>query len=245
MQRYFLELCYLGSDFCGWQKQPNGVSVQETIEIELTKLNANQPIEVVGCGRTDAGVHASQYFLHFDMEHEVDIQNWLYKLNKMLPKTIAIINAFQVEEGIHARFSATKRTYRYFIHDTKKPFISHQSWYFPLSLDLQKMNEAASILLGTHDFTSFAKLHTDAKTNICEVFSAEWHKDDNGIFFEISANRFLRNMVRSTVGTLLEVGMGKQAPSYVLNVLNAKNRNEAAVSVPAHGLFLWQINYPF
>jgi tRNA pseudouridine38-40 synthase len=245
MQRYFLELSYLGGDFCGWQKQPNGISVQETIEKELSKLNGNQTIEVVGCGRTDAGVHARQYFLHFDLEQKVDIHNWLYKLNKMLPKTIAIINAFQLEADMHARFSATKRTYRYFIHSIKNPFISYQSWYFPLPLDLQKMNEASAILLGTHDFTSFAKLHTDVKTNICEVFSAEWHVDENGIFFEISANRFLRNMVRSTVGTLLEVGMGKELPSYVQNVLDARNRNEAAVSVPAHGLFLWEINYPF
>ncbi len=244
MARYFTELSYNGENYCGWQKQPNAPSVQNVIEETLTKLNGNETIEIVGCGRTDAGVHAQEYFVHFDLDKEIDAKNWAYKLNKMLPKDIAIHAIFPVSDELHARFSAEKRTYRYFIHQTKNPFRSNLSWYYPQKLDLTQMNKAAEKLIGTKDFTSFSKLHSDVKSNICSVYNAQWNEDENGIYFEISANRFLRNMVRSIVGTLMEVGLGKQNSSFIEIVLNAQNRQEAAVSVPAHGLYLWKIEYP-
>ena len=244
MARYFIELSYNGENYCGWQKQPNAPSVQNVIEETLTKLNGNETIEIVGCGRTDAGVHAQEYFVHFDLDKEIDAKNWAYKLNKMLPKDIAIHAIFPVSDELHARFSAEKRTYRYFIHQTKNPFRSNLSWYYPQKLDLTQMNKAAEKLIGTKDFTSFSKLHSDVKSNICSVYNAQWNEDENGIYFEISANRFLRNMVRSIVGTLMEVGLRKQNSSFIEIVLNAQNRQEAAVSVPAHGLYLWKIEYP-
>lgn len=244
MARYFIELSYNGENYCGWQKQPNAPSVQNVIEETLTKLNGNETIEIVGCGRTDAGVHAQEYFVHFDLDKEIDAKNWAYKLNKMLPKDVAIHAILPVSDELHARFSAEKRTYRYFIHQTKNPFRSNLSWYYTQKLDLTQMNKAAEKLIGTKDFTSFSKLHSDVKSNICSVYNAQWNEDENGIYFEISANRFLRNMVRSIVGTLMEVGLGKQNSSFIEIVLNAQNRQEAAVSVPAHGLYLWKIEYP-
>ncbi|MEN9304319.1 MAG: hypothetical protein RL264_2748 [Bacteroidota bacterium] len=243
MIRYFFQCAYDGTDFCGWQRQPNAISVQETIEKAITKLNRNQELEIVGCGRTDAGVHAKDYWFHVDLESEIDAQQWVYKLNKMLPTSIAIIGAKQVSLEIHARFSATNRTYRYFINSSKLPFLAAYSWYVPQRLVIENMNEAAQYLLGEQDFTSFSKLHTDVKTNICTIEKAQWYVDENGIYFEITANRFLRNMVRSIVGTLMEVGFGKVTPDHVKTVIAAKNRSEAAVSVPANGLFLWEIGY--
>ena len=243
MTRYFFEISYNGKNYHGWQRQANSVSVQETIESCFSKLYSNKDIGIIGCGRTDAGVHAKQYFFHVDLENSEDPIVFVFKLNRMLPESIFIKEMKSVESDLHARFAAKKRTYRYFIHPQKDPFKEELSWYFPQKIDVDQMNNAANFLLGEKDFCSFAKVHTDVKTTICSVYSAKWHTDANGLYFEISANRFLRNMVRAIVGTLLEVGAGKIHPEEIQTILSAKNRQEAAVSVPAHGLFLWEILY--
>lgn len=243
LQRYFFEISYLGKDYCGWQIQPDAPSVQETIEKELSKLHSNEEVKIVGCGRTDTGVHAHHYIFHTDIPKIKDEDQLIFKLNKMLPNSIAVHSIKAVSSELHARFGATQRTYRYFIHWKKSAFVNDQSYYFPQSIDVQKMNEAGKLLLGTQDFTSLSKLHTDVKTNTCTVSKAEWTQTENGYFFEISADRFLRNMVRATVGTLLEVGLEKIQPKDIKSILEAKDRQKAKVSVPGHGLFLWKIKY--
>lgn len=243
MPRYFIQLAYDGSNYHGWQIQPKANSVQEEIQDALRKLHGNQKIEVVGCGRTDTGVHANSYFLHTDLPQYWDPQQLIFKLNRMTPPDISFAKAWELKSDIHARFDASSRTYRYFIHRQKNPFLRHQSWYVQQDLDLDAMNQAAKYLLGVQDFSSFAKAHTDVKTNICEVFAAEWFTSENGLYFEISANRFLRNMVRAIVGTLVEVGLGKIKASELPGIIAAQNRSEAYVSVPAQGLFLWEISY--
>jgi len=245
MPRYFFRLAYNGTAFHGWQRQPKASSIQETIEHALTKLNSNEPIAIVGCGRTDAGVHASDYYFHVDLTESWDTVQTVFKLNRMLPDGIAIYEMFEVNQELHARFDATKRTYRYFITRKKTPFKADQTWHFIQELNLEKMNEAAFLLVGQKDFTSFSKLHTDVKTNICEVYHAHWTHENDLLQFEISANRFLRNMVRAVVGTLVDVGLGKLEPQAIISILKAKDRQEASVSVPAQGLFLWKIEYDF
>jgi tRNA pseudouridine38-40 synthase len=244
MQRYFIEIAYLGTAYHGWQSQPNAPSVQETIERSFSKLFGNKPMPIVGCGRTDAGVHAKSYFFHVDLPQDWEENQLCFKLNRMLPPDISAHRAIKVSSELHARFDATKRTYRYFIHQQKDPFQQEMSWYFPQKLDFLAMNLAAIHLIGKKDFGSFSKLHTDVKTNICTVFHAEWKQSDEKWYFEISANRFLRNMVRAIVGTLIEVGLGKLKIEDIETIIEAKDRGEAAVSVPAHGLFLWDIVYP-
>ena len=244
MQRYFVEIAYRGTAYHGWQSQPNAPSVQETIERCFSKLFGNTSVSIVGCGRTDAGVHAKSYFFHVDLPQEWEEDQLCFKLNRMLPSDICAIRALRVASDLHARFDAEKRTYRYFIHQQKDPFHQDLSWYFPQYLDFPAMNAAAKRLLGTKDFGSFSKLHTDVKTNICTVFHAKWIQTEGQWYFEISANRFLRNMVRAIVGTLIEVGLGKLTIEEIDAIIDAKDRGEAAVSVPAHGLFLWEIVYP-
>jgi len=243
MKRYFIEISYDGSDFFGWQRQPKQISVQEVIEDVLSKIHSNQPVSVVGCGRTDTGVHAKQYFLHVDLDEKNVDDQFVFKLNRMLPNSIVVHSIEVVDDQKHARFDAKKRMYRYFIHQKKDAFINDFSWHLPLEMDIDEMNKAAGFLLGQQDFTSFSKLHTDVKTNICNVYSAKWFKDEGQIYFEISADRFLRNMVRATVGTLIDVGTGKLTSEDVLKILEAKDRQAASMSVPAHGLFLWKIDY--
>ncbi len=244
MQRYFFELSYKGSDFHGWQIQPNAHSVQEEIQSTLSRLHSNTPVKVVGCGRTDTGVHAHHYILHVDIPEIADTNLFVMKLNKMLPKSIAISTIYPVSDDQHARFSATARTYRYFIHSQKNPFRSESSWYMHQPLNIEQMNEAAKHLLGKQDFTSFSKLHTDAKTNICDVRVANWVPEDNcSLYFEIQADRFLRNMVRATVGTLVDVGLGRLQSNDIPSILAAMDRQAASTSVPAHGLYLWKIEY--
>lgn len=244
MHRYFVELSYNGTDYFGWQRQPKQISVQEEIENAFTKLNSNNPIQVVGCGRTDTGVHAHHYVLHVELEEVKDVGQLVFKLNKILPESISIHSIKEVTNDMHARFNATSRTYHYFIHQKKDPFKQGTSWYFPQKLDFEAMNIAAQLLLGTKDFTSFSKVNTDVKTNICTVSKAEWEKvDEENYYFEITADRFLRNMVRATVGTLIEVGVGKITPESIVEILEAKDRGAASLSVPAHGLFLWEVCY--
>jgi tRNA pseudouridine38-40 synthase len=241
--RYAVELAYDGTPFHGWQRQPNAISVQETLEKTIQKLHANVEVSVVGCGRTDTGVHASYYVLHVDLIKEIEVSDWVYKLNKMLPESIVVFSIQLVTQEFHARFSAVSRTYKYFVSHTKDPFNLH-TLVLPKLPDFDSMNEAALNFLGTKDFTSLSKLHTDVKTNICTVKKALWIKNGDTYFFEIEADRFLRNMVRATVGTLLEVGYGRIAPHEIKHVLDAKNREEAGMSVPAKALFLVDIRYP-
>lgn len=245
-QRYFFECAYDGTDFSGWQRQPNAETVQQTIELMLSRRFKNTAIPILGCGRTDAGVHANQFYFHVDLPKDLDLEQLKYKLNKMLPTSIVIFDIIPVSSDRHARFDASFRSYKYFIHVNKNPFLDKYSWYFPHSLDLEKMNQAAKLLVGEKDFTSFSKLHTDVFTNICVLTKAEWREVGDGqIVFEITANRFLRNMVRAVVGTLLEVGQGQIEPEAITKILKAKDRSRAGVSVPAKGLFLDEVKYDF
>lgn len=243
LKRYFIEISYKGTNYFGWQRQPREISVQEVIENTLSKIYSNSPILIVGCGRTDTGVHANQYFFHVDLEEISEIDQFLFKLNRMLPNSIVVHGIEEVEMTKHARFDARKRTYRYFIHKKKNAFNYDTSWHVPQVLDFEKMNEAALHLIGKQDFTSLSKLHTDVKTNICAVYEAKWVYDSEAIYFEISADRFLRNMVRATVGTLMDIGSGKIEAETLVEILAAKDRQAASLSVPAHGLFLWEIEY--
>lgn len=243
MSRYFIELSYDGTAYHGWQVQPNGVSVQEVLQRALSTL-LRQDVEVVGAGRTDAGVHARMMVAHFDSPVELDRAQLVYKLNKLLPQDIAVSRVYQVPDDMHARFSATSRTYHYYIHTRKSPFLRHYSWQVSFPLDFNKMNEAASRLLEFEDFTSFSKVNTDTKTNLCKITEARWEQTEPDCWrFIISANRFLRNMVRAIVGTLIEVGRGRMTVEEFCQVIEQKNRCSAGESVPGHGLFLVDISY--
>ena len=244
MQRYFIELSYNGSPYFGWQKQPNEISVQETIEIAIQTIYNNSSLSVVGCGRTDTGVHAKFFVLHVELPLKWSEEEITYKLNKILPESIAILKTKMVDQHQHARFSAIERTYRYFIHSKKDPFKTNKSLFHPTPLNINLMNEACTYLLGQQDFTSLSKLHTDVATNICKVSHCGWTQiDETNFYFEIIADRFLRNMVRASVGTLIEIGKEKIKPSDLKHILAAKNRSKAKTSVSAHGLYLWNITY--
>ena len=241
--RYAIHLAYNGANYCGWQTQPNLPTVQLTLEQALTTL-LRIPIAIVGCGRTDTGVHASCFFAHFDSDVAVD-NNLVFKLNSFLPPDIAIFDIFPVVDNFHARFLATSRTYQYHVSTKRLPFAQglYNRIYF--SPDIDAMNEAAKVLMEYDDFTSFAKLHTDNKTNICHISEAHWDTVGEQLVFTISANRFLRNMVRSVTGTLLDVGRGKLDIAGLRSIIEAKNRCVAGVSMPAQGLFLTKVEYPW
>ena len=243
MQRYFFTISFNGSDYFGWQRQPRQHSVQEEIENALGKIHSNRSVTVIGCGRTDSGVHAAHFVFHVDLPSITDPEKFLFKLNRMLPHSIVVHSFAAVSADSHARFDATRRTYRYFIHQQKNAFINETSCFVASKLDFEQMNAAAQHLLGTQDFTSLSKLHTDVKTNICTIYAAHWVYDTDRPYFEITADRFLRNMVRATVGTLLDVGTGKISPDSLRAILAAKDRQAASTSVPAHGLFLWEVAY--
>lgn len=244
-KRLFFQVSYDGTNYGGWQKQPNAPTIQAEIEKRLTQLCHNQEVNIVGCGRTDAGVHAKQAFFHVDLEDSFLSEELHFKLNNMLPSDIAIDNLFEVDQEAHARFDATKRTYQYFIHHKKLPFDQNFSYYFPRLVSIQKMNAAAQYLLGKQDFTSFSKLHTDVNNNFCEIYTAEWIEIGEQLQFEISANRFLRNMVRAIVGTLLEIGLGNIEVEEMKEIIAIQDRGKAGFSVPARGLFLAEVNYPY
>lgn len=244
MQRYFLQLSYNGASYHGWQIQPNASSVQETMDKALSTI-LGESVSVVGAGRTDTGVHARSFMLHFDSEKEnLHNEHLVYRLNRFLPADIAIQEIFPVTPDAHARFSALSRTYKYFISTIKDPFATSTSYEFTLPLDVELMNVAAKILFDYKDFTSFSRLHTDVKTNNCKILEAEWVKNENQLIFTIKADRFLRNMVRAIVGTLMEVGKGKISLEEFREIIEIKDRGEAGTSVPAHGLFLVDIEYP-
>lgn len=241
--RYFIELSYNGKAYHGWQNQPNAISVQQVLEEALSVLMQTK-IEVVGAGRTDTGVHASQMFAHFDVEFEIDISTLVYKLNAILPNDIAIHDMFRVKEDAHARFDAISRTYHYKISTSKNVFTNDFAYRFQLPLNVEKMNEACKILLRYKDFQCFSKSNTDVKTYHCNIEKAEWIEDHNGLTFTITADRFLRNMVRAIVGTMINIGLGKIQVKDLITIIGSKNRSEAGYSVPAHGLYLTQITYP-
>lgn len=245
MFRYFIYLAYDGTNYHGWQVQPNGTSVQETLTRALITFLRDDAIEVTGAGRTDAGVHARLMVAHFDIEWMLDCDVVTDKLNRLLPPDIAVYQVRRVVQDAHARFDATYRTYKYYITTCKDPFIRHYAWRVFQSLDFEKMNEAAQVLFDYTDFTSFSKLHTDVKTNNCRIMQAHW--DQAGPYewvFTIQADRFLRNMVRAVVGTLLEVGRGKLTIGGFRRVIEQKDRCRAGTSVPGNALFLVDVAYP-
>jgi len=241
--RYFVTLNYDGTRFHGWQVQPNGISVQGELQRCLSLL-LRQEVTVTGAGRTDAGVHARMMVAHFDVEQSLDCHQLAYKLNKLLPQDIAIQDIQPVADDLHARFSATARTYHYFLHTVKDPFLRHYSCELHYPLDFELMNQAARMLLSYDDFGAFCKSHADVKTTLCHVTQAEWRSFGTGRWvFVITANRFLRNMVRAVVGTLVEVGRGRLSLDDFRRVVEGKRRTEAGESMPAHALFLEKIEY--
>lgn len=246
MHRYFIYFSYNGKNYHGWQIQPNASSVQQTLNEAMSRI-LRTPIETLGAGRTDTGVHASMMVAHFDVEQPLeDIPKLIYKLNSLLPFDIAVQNIRKVKQDANARFAALSRTYKYYIGFNKNPFNADSVCrVYTKNIDFKKMQQAADLLKLHTDFTSFSKLHTDVKTNNCTVMQAEWIQQDEDVwYFQYKANRFLRNMVRATVGTLLDVGIGKLSVQDFENILNAKNRCLAGDSMPAHALFLVDIEYP-
>ncbi|MGD1320621.1 tRNA pseudouridine(38-40) synthase TruA [Chryseobacterium sp. 2R14A] len=244
MLRYFIEFSYNGKNYFGYQIQPKDISVQEELEKALSTI-LREKIKTTGAGRTDTGVHAKKMFAHFDTEQILN-DKLVHQLNSFLPADIGIKRIFQVKDDFHARFDATFRTYEYYISLEKNPFTQDSAWqHWRKPLDINKMNEACKILFEYEDFTSFAKLHTDNKTNLCKMYRAEWEQNGTELKFTISANRFLRNMVRAIVGTMVEVGSGKIQPEELRKVIENKDRNSAGTSAPAHALFLVDVGYEF
>ncbi len=256
MGRYFIHLAYNGANYKGWQTQPGLPTVQETLENALSTL-LRHPVSVVGCGRTDTGVHASDFYAHFDtsprltlsappsasLSGDIDCGSLTFKLNSFLPPDIVIYDIFSVADNAHARFDATARTYQYHISDQRLPFRQGLYCRIYFKPDLDKMNEAARTLMEYEDFTSFAKLHTQVKTNICHLTEAHWDRLGEEWVFSIRSNRFLRNMVRSVTGTLLDVGRGKLSIDGLRQIIERKDRCAAGVSMPACGLFLTKVEY--
>ena len=240
--RYFIELSYVGTPFVGWQRQPAGDSVQSCLEDALSIL-FSKSLSIVGAGRTDAGVHAHQLYAHVDLDEHID-QDLTFRLNKLLPKEIAVNNIVAVSQDAHARFDAVSRIYRYLINKQKNPFLQKRSYHFAKPLDLDLMNQAAKILIDNEDFKCFSKSRTDVKTYVCDIQEAYWQQNGSELVFYIKANRFLRNMVRAIVGTLIEVGLRKINISDFEGILASRDRSKAGYSVPAHGLYLEKVNYP-
>ena len=243
--RYFIHLAYNGANYCGWQRQPGLPTVQQTLEEALSTL-LRQPISIVGCGRTDTGVHASDFYAHFDCDTSattIDMNVIAFKLNAFLPPDIAIYGIREVAPNAHARFDATSRTYEYDVANCRLPFAQGLYCRIFYDPDIELMNKAAKVLMEYDDFTSFAKLHTQVKTNICHLTEAYWRKEGEQYIFRITSNRFLRNMVRSVTGTLLDVGRGKLTVDGLRRIVECRNRNAAGVSMPAQGLFLVNVGY--
>ena len=242
--RYFIKLAYNGTHYHGWQYQPNASSVQETMNKAVSTL-LNTEINLMGAGRTDTGVHAKEMYAHFDFESFFDIPGLIHKLNSYLPKDIAVHEIIPVADEAHTRFDARKRSYEYHINIFKDPFLQEQSWYFHQPLDIDLMNEAAELLLNYTDFQCFSKVNTDVNTFDCTIFEANWKQENGKLIFTISANRFLRNMVRAIVGTLINIGLHKITLADFNAIIKSKNRDKAGFSVPAHGLYLTKIEYDY
>lgn len=245
--RYFLHFAYKGTNFHGWQFQKNTPETVQQVMQDKLSLLLHEKIELLGCGRTDTGVHATEYYAHFDTVKE-DIldekHQWLYKMNQCLPKAIAVFAIIPVVHNASARFSAFARTYFYNIHQRPDPFLTEASWFLYGKLDIDAMNKAAQIILNTTDFESFTKGHNNHKHFVCKIHSAEWKQEGDKITFTIRANRFLRNMVRALVGTMVDVGTGKITLEEFEKISKSGNRGQAGTSVPAKGLHLAKIEYP-
>ncbi|MBU2651430.1 MAG: tRNA pseudouridine(38-40) synthase TruA [Bacteroidetes bacterium] len=245
MSRYFIKLSYNGSRYHGWQMQENAVSIQDLIQKGLS-FHTGEQIELTGCGRTDTGVHAREYYAHFDLNRDQTpdfLEYLVYKLNSFLPDDIAVYEIFPVPKELHARFDAISRTYEYQVLRKKDPFLEDFAYYLYGELDVDRMNEGAALLLKYDDFTSFSKLHTQVKTNICHLMHARWEESGNLLVFTIKADRFLRNMVRAIVGTLLDLGRSKITLEDLIRIIEVKDRSAAGFSVPAKGLFLTGVEY--
>ncbi len=243
--RYFLRLSYLGSAYHGWQRQKNAISVQEVLESAVQKLLGN-PTEITGCGRTDTGVHATEFYAHFDTEESIlEEEKFIYNLNGILPLDIAVNDLIRVEETAHTRFDAVSRSYEYHIHQQKSPFINGKSYFFAPHLNVNDMNEAAACLFNYNEFGAFCKAGSDNKTNLCDVTRAEWKVHSDRLIFHITADRFLRNMVRAITGTLLSVGQGKMTVSDFKTIIESQDRTQAGFSAPAQGLYLTKVKYPY
>lgn len=246
-KRYFLEISYDGTAYHGWQIQPNAMTVQEKLNKAL-QIFLRGEVETIGAGRTDTGVHAQQLYVHLDSENTLlasDPDKCTHALNALLPSDIAIHRIIPVDNDAHARFDATDRTYEYHIHFEKNPFLVNRSWLVRDQPNIHDMNQAAKKLLGTKDFGCFSKSNTQVFTNICTIKEAKWEKTQNGMIFYITADRFLRNMVRAIVGTLLEIGLKGRSISYMENTIASQDRTKAGASVPAQGLYLTRIVYPY
>ena len=241
--RYFFEISYNGKNYNGWQSQNNGIGVQTVVEDTLTKMLRTET-KIVGSGRTDTGVHCEQQFFHTDIEKEFDPAQLHQKLNSFLPKDIAIHAIKKVKTDASARYDAVERTYRYHITREKNPFLEGLAWHFFKPLDIQTMNSAAALLLGEHDFECFSKVKTDVNHFLCDIKKAEWREDGKKLEFTITANRFLRGMVRAIVGTLLDVGTGKTSMKEFQSILQSGDRRKAGANVPAQGLYLMKVKYP-
>ena len=241
--RYFIEIAYNGKNYFGWQRQPKEMSVQQVIEESLSTL-LREDIKITGAGRTDAGVHAKQLFAHFDFEAINDTKALVFRINSFLPKDISVVNIFQVKDNAHARFDAVAREYEYVISLRKDPFSQDFAYQLNKIPDVDLMNKTAELLFNHIDFQCFSRSKTDVKTYNCVVSKARWELIDNKLTFTISADRFLRNMVRAIVGTLLDVGFGKTSAEDFQAILNSKNRSKAGASAPAHGLYLTKVKYP-
>lgn len=242
--RYFINLAYKGTDFHGWQWQPNDLSVQQVLQNALQIL-LKQTVILFGAGRTDAGVHASQFFAHFDIEMTLNTDELTHKMNSFLPDSIVIYKIFPVKDTTHARFDAISRTYQYHIFLGRDPFLSETTWQIHQNLlNIGKMNEATKYLLEYTDFKCFSKSRTDVKTYDCNITEAHWQQNGQELIFTISANRFLRNMVRAIVGTLVNIGTGKSEVSYMKTLIESRDRRKAGFSAYAKGLFLTKIEYP-
>jgi len=241
--RYFIEIAFNGKNYHGWQIQPDAASVQKTLEKALSTL-LRKKIDLVGAGRTDAGVHAKQLFAHFDFDETIDNKKLCFKLNSFLPNDIVVKNIFSVKEDAHARFHALSRTYEYHVSLEKDPFVNEFSYQLLQNPDVEKMNKASKILLNYTNFQCFSKSKTDVKTYNCIITFAEWKLHNNKLVFTITADRFLRNMVRAIVGTLLEIGLGKLEVNDLHDIIKSKNRSKAGTSAPAEGLYLTRVEYP-
>ncbi len=246
MAKYFLHLAYKGTHYHGWQIQPNSSSIQGVLQTCLSTF-LREDISVVGCGRTDTGVHARNFYAHFESNNSVleDSTNFIYKINNFLPKDIVIFKIYKMHSEAHSRFDAISRTYKYYLSEKKEIFLSDYCCQLKFNLNIDKMNQASNRLLKYVDFTSFSKLHTDVKTNNCKIKHAKWEFESEMLVFTITADRFLRNMVRAIVGTLIEVGKNKMGLNEFSQVIELQDRTEAGVSVPAKGLFLENVEYPY
>lgn len=242
--RYFLTFAYNGTPFHGWQRQPNAISVQQTLEEALSTV-LREPIAITGAGRTDTGVHAQQMTAHFEATLSAATEkNLVHLLNRFLDENIVVYSLKAVHDSAHARFDAIARTYQYHLGVQKQPFKQGLQYVIPTALDFDKMQAAAQILLEYNDFEAFAKHHSDVKTFLCDISFAGWERTDQGAIFTITANRFLRNMVRAIVGTLIEIGKGKLDTADMHRIIQSKERGKAGFSVPACGLYLTRVSYP-